>query len=77
MSNPVVDISKVRHQIDTLTPTLPESMTRTEIATFAVAMQLYGMATALTVTASILAYNPAVMRASAAECKALGDALLD
>jgi hypothetical protein len=70
-------MDKLRHQIDTLTPTVPDGMSRADIATFAVAMQVQGMAIALAELARTRTCSPDELTTSAAACGTVSSELLD
>jgi hypothetical protein len=42
-----IDIDEFRHKIDALTPDVPDGMTRSQIATLTIAMQMQGAAVAM------------------------------
>lgn len=75
MPSDVPTIEELRHRIDRLTPTLPEHMSRTEVATLMMSMQLQGMAIARAITGDRI-LTPEQARMSADELLALSDGLI-
>jgi hypothetical protein len=49
MTGDAPTVDELRHRIDNLTPILPEQMSRTEVATLMMSMQLQGMAIAIAI----------------------------
>jgi hypothetical protein len=72
------DMNKFRYQIDTLTPGIPEGLTREEIVTFVLASQMQGMAIGLqSVLEQDLLGHPEAIRISTEKLQRLSDELVD